>query len=208
MRNFILFNLFALLLSLNSFAETKDGNDQEIRDIKNAVNQVEVLKDAKEGPNNSINYQCQDCIKDQAIGDAIVIDSDEINLEKVMFHLGKNDNRIVIKIDKNTPDKFKIKYSGKYRGCKKYISHKNPLSGQIGFSCLIPSYNHQDDSISIDISDRKRTADGEYIEIELVKLSVESTSFVNARFREQSGKRISSDRGAKFLFFGTKYNLK
>jgi hypothetical protein len=207
MRNLIFIKI-CILLTTNSFSKEESKDMQEIKDIKSAVEQVQVLEDAKQGPNNSINYQCQDCIKDKDIKDAVVIDSEEINLERIMFNTGKRDNRLVIKIDKNSPDKFKIKYKEKHRGCKKYISHKNPLSGQIGFSCLIPSYNKRDDSITIDISDRKRSADGEYIEIELVKLASDSTGFVNARFREQTGKRISSDRGAKFLFFGTKYNLK
>ena len=124
-----------------------------------------------------------------------------------MFNLGKNDNRLVIKVDKNTPDKFQINYIEKYKGCRKNVVHKNPLSGQVGFSCLIPSYNKREDSITIDISNRKKTANGEYIEIELVKLSSKSKGFVNARFREQTGKNINSNKGSKFLFFGSKFNL-
>jgi hypothetical protein len=184
------------------------NDNKDVEEIKSAVDKVKLLNKAKEGPNNSINYDCQDCIKDTDISTAVALDKEEVSIDRVMFMKGKRDNRLVIKRDKNTPEKVTIKYKERYRSCKKYVTFKNPLSGDIGFQCMIPSSSYTEDSITIDFSDRKLEGDSEYIEIELVKLASDSKGFVNARFREQTGKRISSDRSGKFLFFGTKYNLK
>ena len=190
-----------------SFAADSDRESAE--KIKDVIDQVKILKDAKEGPNNSINYECHDCIKETEISKAVLLDGEEVSIgERTMFLKGKSDNRIVIKRDKNTPEKVTVKFRERYRSCNKYITFRNPLSGDIGFNCLISSSEYKDDSISIDFSDHKLEGESEYIEIELVKLASDSKGFVNARFREQSGARISSERGSKFLFFGTEYNLK
>ncbi|WP_127717506.1 hypothetical protein [Halobacteriovorax sp. HLS] len=205
MKFYTLITIFTLINLNYSFA---DEANKEFKEIEKVIEQVEILEDAKHGPNNSINYNCQDCMKDTDISSAVEINSDEIKLEKRMFVKGKDDNRIVIKRTKDSPKKFTITFDERHRTCKKYVSFRNPFSGQLGFDCLIPGTNYSEDSITLDLSDRELKGDSEYIEIELVKLSIRNKGHVNARFRDQSGKRISSERGSKVLFFGTKYNLK
>ncbi|OUS00208.1 hypothetical protein A9Q84_03215 [Halobacteriovorax marinus] len=199
--------LLSLILILAFSTSHSMAEDSEFQAIKDTVKKVGVLKEVSKGP-NAIDYSCHDCIKELDIERAVVLDSDEVTTDRQMFHLGKKDNRMVIKRDKNTPDKVTINFTEKYRTCLKTIAYQNPLSGQIGFGCRFHSYETREDSITIDFSDRKLEGESEYIEIEFIKLDVDNKGYINTRFREQTGKRISADKGSKFMFFGTKYSLK
>lgn len=201
------FKLLSLFTVLVIFANPAMASESEFQEIKDTVDKVEVLREIVKGPND-INYDCHACIKETEIQNALVLDSDEVSLSKVMFHLGKDDNTFVIKRDKNTPDKVTIKFDEKFRKCEKTVAFQNPLSGQIGFGCLFHSSKNREDSITIDLSDRPLQGDSEYIEVKLVKLASSNKGYINARFHDQTGKKISSDKGGKFLFFGTKYSLK
>ncbi|ATH08232.1 hypothetical protein BIY24_09800 [Halobacteriovorax marinus] len=196
--------LFFLLCQSLSYA----GKDEEnYESLKETVQKVDILKEAKSGPNSSINYDCHDCLSEVDLAKAIKLDAPEITMERTLFFKGKDDGEFTIMRTKDTPDKVTIKFNERYRSCKKTVAHQNPLSGQIGFSCMYLSSEVREDSITIDFSDRPLKGESEAIKVRLVKLSARNKGFINASFKDQTGRGITSSRGGNFLFFGTKYNL-
>ncbi|CBW26900.1 putative exported protein [Halobacteriovorax marinus SJ] len=196
--------LFFLLCQSLSYA----GKDEEnYESLKETVQKVDILKEAKSGPNSSINYDCHDCISEVELSKAVKLDREEVKMDRTLFLKGKDDGEFTIIRTKDSPDKVTIKFKERYRSCKKTVAHQNPLSGQIGFSCMYSSSEFRDDSITIDFSDRPLKGDSEAIKVRLVKLSASNKGFINASFKDQSGRGVTSSRGGSFLFFGTKYNL-
>jgi len=197
-----------MLLLLVCHSLSFAGKDEEsYENLKETIQKVDILKEAKSGPNSSINYDCHDCISEIDLAKALKLDSSEVMMEKTLFFKGKDDGEFTIIRTKDTPDKVTIKFNERYRSCKKTVAHQNPLSGQIGFSCMYLSSEVREDSITIDFSDRELKGDSEAIRVRLVKLDSRNKGFINASFKDQSGRGITSSRGGNFLFFGTKYNL-
>lgn len=196
--------IFIYLLVINL---VHAGNSEEsFEEMKDTVQKVNTLSVVGTGP-NSINYDCQQCITESDFLEAVSLDSEEVSLEKVLFAKGIRDNTFTIKRTEKTPDIVKINFKERFKVCKKTIAHKNPFSGEIGFSCSISVYELREESIEIDFSDRELESGTEYINVRLVKLASGNKGFINASFKDQAGRGISSSRGGKFLFFGTKYNL-
>ncbi|GEM_PF-3737799 len=196
--------IFTFLLLCNlSYGGSSEKSFEEIKDT---VQKVDALSVVKSGP-VGMNYDCQQCISEMELVGALPLESEEVSLERVLFSKGTKDNTFIIKRNKNSPNKVTVKFKEKIRVCKKTIAHKNPLSGDIGFSCLRSSYELRDESIEIDFSDRELTKDSEFIKVSLVKLDSRNKGFINASFKDQSGQKISSSKGGKFLFFGTQYSL-
>lgn len=198
--------LISLLLCIGCIQSFADDSVNRFEELKDTVHKVDVLNEAKHGP-NGINYDCQNCMTETELNSALKLDKEEVLLDKTLFTKGKDDNEFIIERNKDTPDKVTIKFKERYKSCQKTIAHKNPLSGQIGFSCLFSISEYREEEIEIDFSDRKLEGDSEVIKVRLVKLNSSNRGFINASFKDQAGRGISSDKGSKFLFFGTKYSL-
>ena len=198
-------NLIIALITFSTLAYG-ESSEEKFEELKNTVHKVDILNEAKTGP-NKIDYECQQCLTELEVEGAVSLDSEEVELERTMFSGGKRDNEFVIRRTKDSPDQVTVKFKERYRSCKKTVAHSNPLSGQIGFSCLISTTEYREDSITLDFSDRKLEGESEVVKVRLVKLDSRNKGFINASFKDQAGRGISSSRGGKFLFFGTKYNL-
>ena len=199
-------NKLILALIICSSFTYAENSEERFEELKDTIQKVDILNEAKSGP-NKIEYECQQCITELEINDAINLDGEEVEMERTMFSGGSKDNEFIIRRTKDSPDTVTIKFKERYRSCKKTVAHSNPLSGQIGFSCLISTTEYREDSITLDFSDRKLEGDSEVIKVRLVKLDSRNKGFINASFKDQGGRGISSSRGGKFLFFGTKYSL-
>ncbi|PIK16027.1 hypothetical protein [Halobacteriovorax sp. JY17] len=195
------------LIVLSSSIAYAGKTEESFEELKDTIHKVKVLDEAKSGP-NSINYECQHCLTEVEVEGAIVLDKEEVVMDRTMFNKGTNDNEFIIQRTKDTPDDVTIKFKEKYRVCQKTVAHQNPLSGQIGFSCLFSTTEYREETIQLDFSDRKLEGESEVIKVRLVKLDSRNKGFINASFKDQTGRGISSNRGSKFLFFGTKYSLK
>lgn len=182
------------------------SSEKSFEEMKDTVQKVDSLNIARSGP-NSVNYDCQQCITEVEYLEALALDAEEVSLERVLFSKGTKDNTFTIQRTKDSPEKVTIKFKEKVRVCMKTIAHKNPLSGQIGFSCRNSIYELRDESIEIDFSDRELKSDSEFIKVRLVKLDSRNKGFINASFKDESGRGITSSESGTFLFFGTKYNL-
>lgn len=134
--------LFILLL----FSSIVLAQEIDLRNIDNVTREID---HATLSPTETCDY-CEGELDQETINKTLVLDDKDMSTST--NYVGGDNYIIALKRTATTPKKIAIKVEYGERVCARTVAHQNPLSGQLGFSCLFYQTEKRSKTINLDFT--------------------------------------------------------
>lgn len=152
---------------------------------------------------------CETCaaeVDQETISKSVTLDKKDIEI--ITNYIGGDDFIIALKRTPNTPKKIKVKIEYGERVCARTVAHQNPLSGQLGFSCLFYQTEKRTKTIPINFEKASVLDAGEYQSLRLVIKKDKDDRKIDYGLSITNGMFDSIKEGHGFLGMGsTSYEI-
>lgn len=118
-------------------------------DVTHLDNVTREIDQATLSPTETCDY-CEGQLDQETINKTLVLD--EKDMSTSTNYVGGDDYVIALKRTARTPKKIALKVEYGERVCARTVAHQNPLSGQLGFSCLFYQTEKRSQTINLDFS--------------------------------------------------------
>lgn len=123
-------------------------NAQEINpvDLQEVTSAIHI---ATQSPSETCNH-CAGELDQETVKKSLLLDDNELTTST--NYVGGDDYIIALKRTTSSPKKIALKVEYGERVCARTVAHQNPLSGQLGFSCLFYQTEKRSKTINLDFS--------------------------------------------------------
>ncbi|MBH47194.1 MAG: hypothetical protein CME71_03385 [Halobacteriovorax sp.] len=152
---------------------------------------------------------CETCageLDQETINKSVVLTKSDIEI--VSNYTGGDDFVIALKRTSSTPRKVKIKIEYGEKICARTVMHQNPLSGELGFSCLIYTTEKRSKTIPIDFENASVLNGDESQSYRLVLSKTREAAKLNYKLAITNGMFDTIEEKHGFLGMGsTRYEI-
>tara|TARA_R110000868_G_scaffold72133_5_gene210409 strand:- start:3059 stop:3688 length:630 start_codon:yes stop_codon:yes gene_type:complete len=174
------------------------------------INQLESVTQEIERAISSPAENCETCsgeLDQETINKSVVLTQPEIDI--VSNYTGGEDFVIALKRTSATPKKVKIKVEYGEKVCARTIMHQNPLSGQLGFSCLIYTTEKRSKTIPINFENASVLDGDEFQSLRLVISKTREAAKLDYKLSITNGMFDTVEEKHGFLGMGSaRYEIK